>query len=100
MGTHLRPLNCPNCGAVINGSKCEYCGTTFFDFAELQIGKPAFMTIKIPGIGTDDSVVIAKALPVSIDISHRPDECPTLSIEFHIIPDLDISRRQTNARIH
>ena len=22
-------LNCPNCGAPINGSKCEYCGTTF-----------------------------------------------------------------------
>lgn len=22
-------LNCPNCGAVITGSKCEYCGTVF-----------------------------------------------------------------------
>lgn len=22
-------LNCPNCGAPINGSKCEYCGTVF-----------------------------------------------------------------------
>ena len=22
-------LNCPNCGAPISGSKCEYCGTTF-----------------------------------------------------------------------
>lgn len=21
--------NCPNCGAVITGSKCEYCGTVF-----------------------------------------------------------------------
>jgi len=22
-------LNCPNCGAVITGDKCEYCGTIF-----------------------------------------------------------------------
>lgn len=22
-------LNCPNCGAPISGSKCEYCGTWF-----------------------------------------------------------------------
>lgn len=21
--------NCPNCGAAITGSKCEYCGTRF-----------------------------------------------------------------------
>lgn len=21
--------NCPNCGAVITGDKCEYCGTVF-----------------------------------------------------------------------
>lgn len=24
-----KTLNCPNCGAVITGSKCEYCGTVF-----------------------------------------------------------------------
>ena len=22
-------MNCPNCGAVVKGSECEYCGTTF-----------------------------------------------------------------------
>ncbi len=22
-------LNCPNCGAVRTGAKCEYCGTVF-----------------------------------------------------------------------
>ena len=27
-------LNCPNCGAVITGSKCEYCGTRFYDFCD------------------------------------------------------------------
>lgn len=24
-------LNCPNCGAPIKGSKCEYCGTVFHE---------------------------------------------------------------------
>lgn len=24
-----KQTNCPNCGAVITGLKCEYCGTNF-----------------------------------------------------------------------
>lgn len=87
MGTRLRLLNCPNCGAVINGSKCEYCGTRFFDFAELEIGRPAAVSIKVPGIGTGDPIVVAKAVLVSIDISQCQGELPTLSAEFHVIPD-------------
>lgn len=26
-----KTLNCPNRGAVITGSVCEYCGTHFYD---------------------------------------------------------------------
>ena len=29
-------LNCPNCGAVRTGAKCEYCGTVF-EFEEEQL---------------------------------------------------------------
>lgn len=25
----MSDTNCPNCGAVITGPKCEYCGTVF-----------------------------------------------------------------------
>lgn len=25
----MNKLNCPNCGAPISGSACEYCGTVF-----------------------------------------------------------------------
>lgn len=25
----LKPKNCPNCGAPVRGSECEYCGTIF-----------------------------------------------------------------------
>lgn len=24
-----KQTNCPNCGAIITGMKCEYCGTDF-----------------------------------------------------------------------
>lgn len=27
--TYNKRTNCPNCGAVITGMKCEYCGTNF-----------------------------------------------------------------------
>ena len=28
--------NCPNCGAPVFGTRCDYCGTSFTDEAELQ----------------------------------------------------------------
>ena len=27
--TYNKRTNCPNCGAVITGVECEYCGTNF-----------------------------------------------------------------------
>lgn len=27
--TQNKQTNCPNCGAIITGMKCEYCGTDF-----------------------------------------------------------------------
>ena len=27
-----KQTNCPNCGAIITGVKCEYCGTNFGAF--------------------------------------------------------------------
>jgi len=30
-------MNCPNCGAVVKGKTCEYCGTSFSDPNEVNI---------------------------------------------------------------
>lgn len=30
-------LNCPNCGAPITGSVCEYCGTKFYDLLDNEM---------------------------------------------------------------
>ena len=42
-------LNCPNCGAPITGTKCEYCGSLFLDFGSIEIGKPMWLRIKYNG---------------------------------------------------
>lgn len=31
-----KQLNCPNCGAVITGATCEYCGSVFSNKAEIE----------------------------------------------------------------
>lgn len=35
-GILKRETNCPNCGAPINGKRCEYCGTWFVDPTEIK----------------------------------------------------------------
>lgn len=39
-------LTCPQCGATIEGAKCEYCGALFIDFACLDADKPFYLKIK------------------------------------------------------
>ena len=39
--------NCPNCGAVLESHKCSYCGTIIYDFANFEIGKIAYIRMKI-----------------------------------------------------
>ena len=38
--------NCPNCGAALDGEKCAFCGTTFYDFSSIEEGKPCYMRIR------------------------------------------------------
>ena len=40
-------LNCPNCGAVINSVICPYCGSVFYDFANIDTDKPSYLRMKI-----------------------------------------------------
>lgn len=43
----MKPTNCPNCGAPLNGSKCEYCGTITNDvdaeIARIELEKQSIM---------------------------------------------------------
>ena len=40
-----RQLNCPNCGAPIDGHQCKYCGTVIFDFAQIKMGEPCWVAL-------------------------------------------------------
>ena len=37
--------NCPNCGAPIQGTRCEYCGTPFYDLAAIDMDNPGYITM-------------------------------------------------------
>lgn len=40
-----REINCPNCGAPITGSRCEYCGTVFADEMRADTIGPSKLSI-------------------------------------------------------
>lgn len=42
-------LNCPNCGAPIEDTKCLYCGSVFIDFASMDMDKPFYLKFKHDG---------------------------------------------------
>lgn len=61
-------LNCPNCGAPIRGAECEYCGTLFYDFAQLEVGKAGYVRLKV-----GDNLLIFRALTTQVDIEQHND---------------------------
>ena len=66
-GEEMRELlNCPNCGAAITGVKCEYCGTLFYDFANMELYKPGYLRLKIA-----DTLNILRVFPTSISIESK-----------------------------
>lgn len=44
-----KQLNCPNCGAPITGSVCDYCGSVFLDFGAIELFKPLWLRVKLKG---------------------------------------------------
>lgn len=42
-------LNCPNCGAPLDGVQCRFCGTYMYNIADLSAEKPTFIRVNIAG---------------------------------------------------
>ncbi|MCR5652822.1 MAG: hypothetical protein K6F88_03385 [Ruminococcus sp.] len=64
-------LNCPNCGAPITSYKCEYCGTLFYDFANLELYEPSYIRLRI-----GDTLNIFRAVTTSIEVTQSsPEVC-------------------------
>ena len=62
--------NCINCGAPIESEtiKCPYCGTSYFDFTDIDIRSPVILRIK-----DDDRVVLFKAICSSMCLTVEPE---------------------------
>ena len=90
-----KETNCPNCGAVISGSICEYCGTIFPANIDKFAGKPSLF------ISFDDNgnmyiqgmyvTSIRKSLP-ELYFSTNPDEVRMFRGSMDL--DINISGRQ------
>lgn len=90
--------NCPNCGAPIKGALCDYCGTVFYDFANIDLHADSYIRMKI-----DNELFIFKAQTEHIQIDAKQRErilyaddsiferinAPDYFVEvsFHVIPD-------------
>ena len=62
-------LNCPNCGAPIVSDTCEYCGTKFFDFANIDINDESYIRLKI-----NDKLYMFKAFCSNISFQQHTNE--------------------------
>ena len=63
----LIKTNCPNCGAPITDTKCPYCGTIHYDFANLKVGDISFIRLKL-----GDTLYTFKAVVNGLSITHGP----------------------------
>lgn len=95
-------LNCPNCGAVITGFKCEYCGTQFFNLADIDLQEAGYLRVR-----TGDAVTIFKAIPTDMRLelgiaednlvymdntpvmTIRPANRGTLTLTLKVLPEWD-----------
>lgn len=68
-------LNCPNCGAPIASEQCPYCGTLFYDFSAIEIGKPCFLKIK-----WGNNIMLVEANARNIDLNMNSDTVETYDI--------------------
>lgn len=62
-------LNCPNCGAPIDGDVCKYCGTMLIDTTVMRTDKPFYLKIKM-----GDAMYITKVRldTLQMDLNNLP----------------------------
>ena len=63
----LIKTNCPNCGAPITDTKCPYCGTIYYDFANLKVGDISLIRLKL-----GDALHTFKAVVTGVSIKSDP----------------------------
>ena len=59
-------LNCPNCGAPITAVTCAYCGTRFYDFADIELDKECYVRVKFRG-----KIITTKFIPYNLEVEYN-----------------------------
>ena len=90
-------LNCPNCGAPITGTKCEYCGAIFYDFANISTdGTPSYIRLKLL-----NQLIIFKAVTTDVQFEVQSDNGVSLYLDnnpcyvidrpaYHVTMEMDV----------
>ena len=94
----MSKYNCPNCNAPIEGVKCAYCGTYFWNIADIDTKKPTYIRVPLGGnqcmfnvLATNISLedlsehVSFYADATLYDLHVNPDY--RLTIEMRVVPD-------------
>lgn len=91
-------LNCPNCGAPLEGIQCRYCGTYMYNVADLSAEKPTFIRLNLGGQWVMLRVLVTEfdlhnnSEPMSLyadDTVLKTVTAPewTLHMDMHVVPD-------------
>ena len=67
----MTPTNCPNCGAVVHGVQCEYCGTQLHDEAGEVIRAWGSEPVLITFPDLEDVTDFERAHDMALDIARR-----------------------------
>ena len=75
-------LNCPNCGHPIDDVICSYCGTVFYDFANIELNGSSYIRLKV-----FDTLQVFKVRLNTIRTNYDACSLPTIEMDFVILPD-------------
>lgn len=71
--------NCPNCGAVISGHVCNYCGTKTLDFSSMNPMENVYIKIQNRCL---------KCVCRALSINMTPNEPADIEANFIVLEDV------------
>lgn len=92
---------CPECGGVLNGDRCQFCGAVIIDMAVIDLDKPFFLKFKKDNMVHRAKVRISDfrfELYSDVDTLYYDNNPftylhvtpPTVSMEFTVVPTNNI----------
>ena len=68
-------MNCPNCGAPIEGDKCGYCGYTLLNIIDFEPGKVSYVKMRYLGKELTSKMCVKN---INVDASCEAIEITTI----------------------